>query len=299
MKDLESQRQRFHALGPIFLNIFSSVGIVIANKWVFNEDGFSFGTLLTAIHFLTTFAGLLICSAFGIFERKHIPIPQVLPLSIVFAAFVVLTNLSLVHNSVGFYQTAKVLTTPTVLLIQFVFYKIRFQREILLSLGVTCIGVVVAGLTDVQFNWFGCFLALAGVLAASLYQIWIGTKQKDLGVNSFQLLLYQAPLSGFMLLAVFPFLDDMELFLAYDLSISCITHIAISCLLAFLVNLSTFLIIGRTSPITYNVVGHSKLCLVILMGFIVFQYPVHLNNVAGVVITLLGVVWYTHVKLRS
>ena len=32
-----------------------------------------------------------------------------------------------------------------------------------------------------------------------------------------------------------------------------------SCLSAFFVNLSTFLLIGRTSPLTYNAVGHFKL----------------------------------------
>lgn len=69
---------------------------------VFTTDRFNFGTTLTIIHFLTTTIGLEILARFGFFEKKHLSIPAVLPLSLAFSGFVVLTNLSLQFNSVGF-----------------------------------------------------------------------------------------------------------------------------------------------------------------------------------------------------
>lgn len=78
-----------------------------------------------------------------------------------------------------------------------------------------------------------------------------------------------------------------------------IFHILLSSMLAFGVNISIYGIIGRTSPVTYNVVGHVKTVLVLIMGFVVFQYPVLWKNVTGIALTLAGVVLYTHFKLKE
>jgi solute carrier family 35 protein E3 len=71
---------------------------------VFTTDKFNFGTVLTVIHFLTTTVGLEILARSGFFEKKVLSISAVLPLSVAFSGFVVLTNLSLQFNSVGFCQ---------------------------------------------------------------------------------------------------------------------------------------------------------------------------------------------------
>jgi solute carrier family 35 protein E3 len=76
----------------------------MTNKWVMTKDGFVFGTLLTVIHFVFTFLGLIVCVKAGLFTPKKIPLAQVMPLCVSFCGFVVLTNLSLQYNSVGFYQ---------------------------------------------------------------------------------------------------------------------------------------------------------------------------------------------------
>ncbi|EGF83670.1 hypothetical protein BATDEDRAFT_8900 [Batrachochytrium dendrobatidis JAM81] len=273
------------------LNLVSSVGIVLANKWVFDKEGFKFGTLLTVIHFVTTFLGLELCARYGLFERKIIPLREILRLCATFSAFVVLTNLSLQYNSVGFYQMAKVLTTPFIVAVQTLYYNTAFSIRIKAALAVTCFGVAISSATDVRINIIGTILALGGVAAAGMYQIWVGTRQKELDVNSFQLLYYQAPISAIMLLVFIPVFDDMHNLYNFEWTSSAIMSIVTSACLAFFVNLSTFLIIGKTSPITYNVVGHFKLCIVIILGFIVFQDKVVWTNVLGVIIAVVGVFW--------
>jgi solute carrier family 35 protein E3 len=86
------------------MNICSSVGIVMTNKWIFQQHKFQFATTVTIIHFLFTFIGLEICAIFGLFQKKKLAYSEVLPLSVAFCSFVVLTNISLQFNSVGFYQ---------------------------------------------------------------------------------------------------------------------------------------------------------------------------------------------------
>jgi hypothetical protein len=49
--------------------------------------------------------------------------------------------------------------------------------------------------------------------------------------------------------------------------------LALSGALAFCVNLSGFLVIGKATPVTYNVVTHCKTVVVILGGFLLFGSP--------------------------
>jgi solute carrier family 35 protein E3 len=125
----------------------------------------------------------------------------------------------------------------------------KFSNPIKLSLFVTCIGVVITSATDVQVNFIGTVFAAAGVIVTSYYQIWVGTGQKDLGVNSMQLLYYQAPISAVILLFTVPFVDDMGALMEYEWTTSATFGVVASAILAFFVNLSTFLIIGKTSPV--------------------------------------------------
>lgn len=97
----------------ILMNVVSSITIVFANKWVFKTFKFTFGTTLTFVHFIVTFLGLVLCARAGMFEVKPLRIRQMLPLCISFCGFVVLNNLSLQYNSVGFYQVCVTLPVFT------------------------------------------------------------------------------------------------------------------------------------------------------------------------------------------
>ena len=41
-------------------------------------------------------------------------------------------------------------------------------------------------------------------------------------------------------------------------------------------------LIGQTSAVTYQVVGHAKTCMVLLFGFVVFGYDLHAKNLFGI-----------------
>ena len=89
----------------LITNVAAVVGIVPVNKLVFGHFKFHFGTLLTVIHFAFTSVCLEIGKNFGLIEKRSgVSLWKVMPLSISFCGFVVLTNLSLQYNSVGFYQ---------------------------------------------------------------------------------------------------------------------------------------------------------------------------------------------------
>lgn len=116
----------------IVLNLASAISIVFLNKTLFVSYGFPSMTL-TLIHFLVTSLGLQICVWLDVFSPKRLFITKILPLSASFCGFVVLTNLSLQNNTVGTYQLAKALTTPTILFIQSTFYKKPSSTKIKLT----------------------------------------------------------------------------------------------------------------------------------------------------------------------
>lgn len=305
VKQTYAQRKQVISIGCMGLNLVSSIGIVFCNKQVFLKAGFTFGTTLTMIHFFVSLIGMYICKLLGLFEPKKLPLKEVSKIALSSCGFVVLTNLSLQHNSVAFYQIMKVLTTPYITIVQMFFYQKTFSQSILVSLFITCVGAAMASYEDYQFNTVGLIYALAAIVVTSHYQIWVGELQKTLECNSMQLLFCQLPLSIFMLLFIIPCFDKMYgkngllEYVQNDLNEFNFSLILLSGVIAFFVNLSVFLVIGKASPITYNVLGHSKLIIIITGGFVIFNAPFILNQLIGISIALVGVFLYTYYKLSQ
>lgn len=282
----------------LVLNAMSSIAIVYTNKVIFKTHSFQYGTLLTVIHFAITTFGLFLCHMAGVFQPKRIEILKIIPLCLSFCGFVALTNLSLVYNNIGFYQLIKVLTTPLLVVLQTLYFQKTFSTKVKLSLAVTCIGVAIATGSDSQATLFGTFVALSALLVTCIYQIWVGTKQSELQCNGFQLLYYQAPISCVMLMPIAFFADNLSEYY-FTPCFGTVCWILFSGVLAFLVNISIFLVIGKTSPVTYNVLGHFKLCVILCLGFIAFGDDFNARVLMGIVLTLAGVFWYTNLKMAE
>ena len=290
-------------------NFFSSVAIVFANKFVSLRYGYNYACFVTALHFVATTIGVRICLHFKMYEVKPLNQMDVLPITVAFCCFVVFNNLSLQYNSVGFYQLMKVLTTPVVVLLQKRLYNMDVHPILLNCLVLIIAGVIIATVSDITLSAVGLFWSTAGLLATAFYQLLIADRQKALRVDALQLLHYQAPQSALIVLAMTPFLDDMLggrvtasdpvpstglLFYKYSLGVYC--ALAFACFLAFCVNLSTFLVIGATSPVTYQVLGHFKLVLILVSGVIFLGEDSNPIRMVGMVMAFCGIVAYTEVK---
>merc|ERR1719499_2450056 len=73
----------------------------------------------------------------------------------------------------------------------------------------------------------------------------------------------------------------------------------LSCVLAFCVNLSIFLVVGATSPISYNVLGHAKLLVILTFGILVFGDDTNIIRLTGMLMAFGGIVAYTHLKIQA
>lgn len=280
------------------INFISSVWIIWATKICFQE-GFKFATALTALHFLLTYLGLEVSACLDFFERKRLPLLGVLPLSVAFCGFIVFNNLSLQYNTIGIYQVTKVLTTPLIVVIHMIFYKRYLSSYETLALVLVCVGVTIATETNLQLNTAGVVTGLLGVVSSSVYQIWVETKQHDFKCSPAQLLYYQAPISFLLLLPVIYFTESFADIFAFKLSFGSSAAIFGSAVLAFLVNLSTYIVIGATSPVTYNMIGHSKLVVIILSSYLIFGERQSIIGMVGVGLAVAGIIGYAHVRMTA
>lgn len=287
------------SIGIIFsllLNVASSVGVIFINKsLVFEAAQYHFGTALTIIHFVVTFLGCLFFARIQFFEVKRIPLKKVVSISLAFCGYVVFNNLSLLTNSVSVYQTSKILCTPVIVFIEYLHGK-RESKETLLALCPVCVGVFITVYTDSNLNIVGTFWAVLAIVANSFYTIWGKTKQVELNVSPMQLLTYQAPLSAVFLLFALP-LDGVTELAKFEYTSFAVLAIGLSCVFAFGVNFSFFLFVRQTSPLTMNVVGYLKTCLVFLGGFLLAKTQATPQNVAGILITMAGLAMYMKAKM--
>lgn len=72
------------------------------------------------------------------------------------------------------------------------------------------------------------------------------------------------------------------------------TFIIMSCVIAVSVNFSTFLVIGKTSPVTYQVLGHLKTCLVLGFGYTLLHDPFTERNIIGILVAVFGMGLYSY-----
>lgn len=286
----------------IAFNFFSSTGIVSANKAVF-QDGFPFAVTLTFIHFVCTTLGLFLLARLSVFTPKPLDIRKAAKLAVSGMGFVVFSNLSLQCNSVGFYQVMKHMTIVGVVIIEALLWRKYLARELVLPVSVMCFGIILTGLTDFKLNLKGTIFACLNILCTAFYQIWCKSLQKSLEADPLQLQLYIAPLSALFIMPFVPLLDNYNLgskdsIFFFQLTTNKVIKILFTGALALCVNISIFLVIGKTSPVTYNVVGNGKTAFLLCVDFLVFGRPFQPINVFAMLLTLTGVVWYTQRKMR-
>ncbi|CAH9079844.1 unnamed protein product [Cuscuta europaea] len=285
-------------VGAWAMNVFSSVGIILANKQLMSNNGysFSFATTLTGFHFAVTALVGMISNATGLSSSKHIPLWELIWFSIVANMSITGMNFSLMLNSVGFYQISKLSMIPVVCVMEWIIHSKHYTREIKMAVVVVVIGVGVCTVTDVKINAKGFLCACVAVLSTSLQQISIGSLQKKYSIGSFELLSRTAPIQAASLLVFGPFVDYFlsgNLILDYKYSSGAIFFILLSCSLAVFCNISQYLCIGRFSAVSFQVLGHMKTVCVLTLGWLLFDSELTMKNIMGMLTAVVGMVIYS------
>uniref|UniRef100_A0A7S3WG32 Sugar phosphate transporter domain-containing protein n=1 Tax=Emiliania huxleyi TaxID=2903 RepID=A0A7S3WG32_EMIHU len=316
-------------LGAALANVGCSVSLVLVNKAVFSA-GFNFPMSLTFLHFAFTVAFYRLLAACGAFEPRSLPHAEAFKVAGFGVGSIGFMNISLHLNSVGFYQITKLAIVPCTLLAQALLHDVHASRRVKLSLLLLLLGLAVATVSDVQLNAPGLVLGLLAVATTTIFQIWQGSKQKELELSATQLqaavATWQVPQALAAAIALENLCAGLPPALRSEEPGECRTAVGfaqqaanggggdggggartlalvvLTCFVALGTNVSSFCLIGRTSAITFQVVGHAKTCLVLAGGFLLWP-PAdtsHLpTQLVGVSVAVLGCVLYGHLKLSE
>ncbi|KAF3938836.1 hypothetical protein ABW19_dt0206119 [Dactylella cylindrospora] len=291
------------------VNTLATIGIVFTNKAIFDDPSFKkMQTSFAAFHFLCTTLTLFVISRpmFGFFVPRRAGFLEIAPLSFAMCLNVILPNLSLAYSSVTFYQIARILLTPFVALINYIFYHVSIPRNASLALIPVCFGVGIVSYYDTLpdpskptqvTSTAGVIFAFSGVVASSLYTVWIGTYHRKLNMSSMQLLFNQAPVSTFLLLYFIPFCDTFPVW--SGVTVNKYLLILLSGGFASLINLSQFFIIAGAGAVSSTVVGHAKTCSIVMLGWMVSGRAVTDKSLLGIFMAIGGIITYSITMLKS
>uniref|UniRef100_A0A383WE84 Sugar phosphate transporter domain-containing protein n=1 Tax=Tetradesmus obliquus TaxID=3088 RepID=A0A383WE84_TETOB len=289
------------------LNVSSSVAIVFVNKVLMDQRGdyrFTFACTLSAIHFLTAAACIKGSQLFRPAEAAapRLPWKDTLTFATVAVVSIGSLNLSLLVNPVGLYQVAKLLIIPFVCAVEFLHPQI--QRRFTPS-TVACIATVVVGVAVVTVNdlgsgstkLLGVMLAGVSVVSSGMQQILCGTMQRQHKLQSHQLLAATSPVQGAMLLLLGPWVDAAvsgNWIGDYSVTSGAMGVLLLSCAISVAVNLSQFMCLGRFSAVTFQVLGHTKTILVLLISWLVLGEAMGSRKLAGMAVAVAGMVAYSY-----
>ena len=259
-------------LPHILLNVLSTYLIVFVNKLLF-RNGFDLVCTLTGVHLgFTTIFGFL--RAGGNF---HVEISSVEGLfyALFFSVSVIGFNFSLLYNDVSTYQLLKLFVLPLVAIMETMVFAKTFSVYTCSCLCLITLGGLLSILEDLSssLNPLGIFAGISGAFATGAQTVFLKVLQRkhnsdreDCG----QLIASLSAWSSALILIAAPSVDTVTggiSFKAYAKAIfelvagsspSLSWLVVCSCAAAVLVNVSQYLIIGRFSAMTFQVVGQVK-----------------------------------------
>ncbi|PSR85414.1 Triose-phosphate transporter domain protein [Actinidia chinensis var. chinensis] len=300
-----AKRQQQRLCGPVVamtFNFMVAVGIIMANKLVMGRVGFNFPILLTLIHYSSAWFLLAIFKAFSLLPvsppSKTTPFSSLFSLGAVMAFASGLANTSLKHNSVGFYQMAKIAVTPTIVFAEFILFRKTISFNKILALVVVSVGVAVATVTDLEFNLFGASIAIAWIIPSAINKILWSNLQQQGNWTALALMWKTTPITIFFLVALVPWLDPPGVS-SFEWNLKNSSAVIISAVLGFLLQWSGALALGATSATSHVVLGQFKTCVILLGGYVLFDSDPGFVSICGAVTALCGMSVYTTLNLKK
>mmetsp|Transcript_26909 Transcript_26909/g.80667 ORF Transcript_26909/g.80667 Transcript_26909/m.80667 type:complete len:342 (-) Transcript_26909:39-1064(-) len=295
-------------VAAFLLNICSSVFIISVNKRLMGSQAggyaFRFVVTLNALHYLTTTAWTVVAKRIGMAKKgeegpaNKIPMCAVLLFTAVSDASIISLNTSLMLNSITLYQIAKLGIIPCTCVVEYLLYGRVFTARMVLSIMLTLAGVGLVAITEMKLNdsLAGVIVALCSVVSSSGQQLLVRHLQLKYNVTAGQLLGVVAPAQGVSLLLLSPVLDKMSTGMYvtdFQWSQGAYAWLAMSCSAAVLVNVSQFLVLGRFTAVTYQVLGHAKTICVLSVGYLFFGGVITGQQLLGMALAVGGMMSYS------
>ncbi|KAK9419444.1 putative Sugar phosphate transporter domain-containing protein [Seiridium unicorne] len=285
----------------IALWIAMSSSVILFNKWVLAAAHFDFPLFLTTWHmaFATGMTQILARFTTVLDSRKKVPMDTatymraIVPIGIMFSLSLILGNLAYLYLSVSFIQMLKATNAVATLVTTWVFGMAAPNMKVLLNVSVIVIGVAIASFGELKFQLFGFLVQIFGVVAEAIRLVMV---QRLLSGAEFKMdplvsVYYYAPACAVINGVITIFWEGSRLTMNDIYSLGIITLIA-NAFIAFCLNVSVVLLIGKTSAVVLTMSGVLKDILLVVASMVIFGDPVTGQQYFGYGIALAGLTYY-------
>lgn len=298
----------------------ANIGVLLLNKYILSVYGFRFPVFMTLCH-------MCMCSVLSATAREIDLVPKqyirsrkqfakVAILAVTFALSVLGGNVSLRYIPVSFNQALGATTPFFTAIFAYALLKKKESTATYMSLVPVVAGITIATWGEPSFNFIGFVACLVGVCCRALKSVlqgWlltpVGDKEAEKISNSnenkldsMSLLYYMAPVAV-VTLGVCTFIMEPEAISAFyeatELNPNFIVILLSNCFIAYLVNLTNFLVTAHVGALTLQVLGNAKGVVCTVVSILLFRNPITFRGVAGYTITMIGVWLYSSSKRRS
>ncbi|KAF8413067.1 hypothetical protein HHK36_001043 [Tetracentron sinense] len=288
---------------------FSNIGVLLLNKYLLSIYGFRYPIFLTMLHMIScSFYSFIAIHWLEIVPFQHIvsrrQFLKIAALSAIFCFSVVCGNTSLRYLPVSFNQAIGATTPFFTAVFAFLITCKKESAEVYLALLPVVLGIVLASNSEPLFHLFGflvCVGSTAGRALKSVVQGILLTSEAE-KLHSMNLLLYMAPMAALILLPFTLYIEGNVAAIIIEKargdSFSVFLLIG-NATVAYLVNLTNFLVTKHTSALTLQVLGNVKAAVAAVVSVLIFRNPVTVMGMTGFVVTVMGVVLYSEAKKRS
>ncbi|KAI1342549.1 triose-phosphate transporter family-domain-containing protein [Xylariaceae sp. FL0016] len=285
----------------VALWIAMSSSVILFNKWVLATAQFDYPLFLTTWHmaFATLMTQLMARFTTTLDSRKKVPMDSqtymraIVPIGIMFSLSLICGNLAYIYLSVSFIQMLKATNVVATLIATWMFGMAAPSMKTLANVSVIVVGIIIASFGELKFDMFGFIVQVSGVVAEALRLVMV---QRLLSSEEFKMdplvsVYYYAPACALINGVVTLFVEVPRLTMGDIFGLGIFTLLA-NAIVAFGLNVSVVLLIGKTSAVVLTMAGVLKDILLVMSSMIIFGDPVTGQQWVGYSIALGGLTYY-------
>eukprot|EP00126_Sphaerothecum_destruens_P005066 Sdes_comp18539_c0_seq1m8601 len=215
----------------------------------------------------------------------------------------IMSQMSIWRVPVSYAHTVKAVSPLFTVILSRIILGSRHPLQVYLSLVPIVLGVLLATVSEISFDFLGMICALASTLVFALQNIYAKKHMKDKRFDHLNLLLYTSSLSCVLVFPFWFFLDGVPLFFGeHNLWTFDISWLAPRLFANGLCNagqsIVAFHVLSLISPVSYSVASSAKRIIVISFSILAFHNQVSWTNLTGMSLAIGGVAFYNKVKLN-
>ncbi|GIL65961.1 hypothetical protein Vafri_19608 [Volvox africanus] len=290
--------------GYMFLWIGLSAAVIMINKYVLSMSGFPYPVALTCTHMLFCAVLAFLLVKLGFVEAVSISadtyLSCILPIGLLFAGTLWLGNAAYLYLSVSFIQMLKASMPMVVFIVGVLFSTEKFTMKAALNMLVVGTGIAIASYGEIHFVVVGVILQVGSIATESvrLTLVQILLQKRGIKMNPVSTLYHIAPCCFVFLFLPFIYIELPKMVADPNLHVN-VPLLLASAACAFALNMSVFLLIGKTSALTMNVAGVIKDWLLILLSVVLYGSPVTRTQLGGYGLAFVGVMYYNYAKVEQ